>query len=292
MAFMRYPELYSIRAMLRLLSCAALAALIAGDFPIVGRAQETSPSGAIGGRDLRGIVADGVIRVAITKFDIPPFHQRRLDGTLFGKDIDFINKLGLALNIKIAIVDDGTSFDSVVDAIANGRADIGVSKLSQSYRRVINVRFSDPYVTFHHAILFDRAIIARDAKGEAPDEALRNFRGRIGVIGASVYVDFATKNYPAAQIVEFSGWDETIRALQDHKVDMVYRDEFEVRRILKLNPAIHIQFGAAIVADQVSFLSVAICDSCTKLQEFVNYFIAQNRNDYTIDGLLSDSPKD
>ena len=278
--------------MLRILNCIVLAALIAGFFPFIGRAQEASILESPGGRDLRRIVADGVIRVAMTKFDIPPFHQRRPDGTLYGKDIDFINKLALALNIKVAIFDDSTSFDGVVEAVANGRADIGVSKLSQSYRRLVNVRFSDPYVTFRHAILFEREIIARDSRGGAPDGALRNFRGRVGVIGASVYVDFATKNYPAAQIVEFSGWDETIRALQEHKVDMVYRDEFEVRRILKLNPAIHIQFGAAIVADQVSFLSVAICDSCTKLQEFVNYFIAQNRNYYIIDGLLNNSPKD
>jgi hypothetical protein len=166
--------------MRRVLLCVTLAALIGGVFPSGGLAQPTSPSGAAGGRDLRGIMADGVLRVAMTKFDIPPFHQRRPDGTLFGKDIDFVTKLALALNIKTKIVDDGRTFDDVVDDVASGRADIAVSKLSQTYRRVLNVRFSEPYVTLHHAFLFNRAMIAQEAKGAAPEEALRNFRGRIG----------------------------------------------------------------------------------------------------------------
>jgi polar amino acid transport system substrate-binding protein len=239
------------------------------------------------GSDLAAIKAKGNLRIAITSFDIPPFHIRRPDGTFVGKDIDFARELADALKVSVTFLDKPSTFDAVVTAVANGEADIGLSKLSQTYDRVSFVRFSDPYVTLRHALLYNRATISRLANGGAPENALRDFQGRIGVIGASAYVDFATANYPKAKILQFPSWDATIDALKVGDVDGVYRDEFEVRSVLIHDPALHIQFGAAIIADRRSFLAMAICDSCVKLTEFINYFIAQHPRTYTLDDLLS-----
>ena len=48
----------------------------------------------------------------------------------------------------------------MVDDVAQGRADIGISKLSQTYYRLIRVRFSEPYITLSHALLFERAAVS------------------------------------------------------------------------------------------------------------------------------------
>jgi polar amino acid transport system substrate-binding protein len=162
-----------------------------------------------------------------------------------------------------------------------------LSKLSQTYDRVAYVRFSEPYVTLRHALLYNRAVISAAANGASPEEALRNFDGKIGVIGASAYVDFATADYPKAKIVPFPTWDATIDALKSGKVDVVYRDEFEVRSVLIHDPAIHIEYGAAVIADRRSFLAMAICNTCVKLEEFINYFIAQHPRTYSLDELLT-----
>jgi polar amino acid transport system substrate-binding protein len=236
--------------------------------------------------DLRSIKSKGELRIAITHFDIPPFHMRRSDGTFYGKDIDLARDLGDALKAKIVFVDDPPTFDAVVDAVATGRADIGLSKLSQTYDRLAGVRFSEPYLTLQHALLYNRAVISRAANGGPPTEVLRDFTGNIGVIGASAYVDFAIANYPKAKILEFPSWKATIEALKNGKVDVVYRDEFEVRSVLIHDPAMNVQFGAAVLSDRRSFLTVAICDTCAKLQEFINYFIAQHPRAYSLDELL------
>jgi len=238
-------------------------------------------------RDLQSIKACGVLRIAITHFDIPPFHMRRSDGTFIGKDIEFAQKLGDALNVKINFVDSPPSFDAVVPAIAENRADIGLSKLSQTYERLAYVHFSAPYVTLRHALLYNRATISRLSNRRSPEGALRDFRGNIGVIGASAYVDFAQANYPKANVVQFPTWEATIEALKSGKIDIVYRDEFEIRSALIHDPAIHIEFGAAVIADRRSFLTMAICDSCLKLEEFINYFIAQHAGFYSLDDLLT-----
>jgi len=243
-------------------------------------------------KDLKSIKANGILRIAITHFDIPPFHVRRHDGTFAGKDIEFAQELADALKVKTVFVDSPPTFDAVVTTIAQQQADIGLSKLSQTYDRLAYVHFSEPYVTLRHALLYNRAVISRLANGGAPEDALRNFRGNIGVIGASAYVDFATASYPKAQIVPFPSWEATIAGLKTGTVDAAYRDEFEIRSLLIHDPAIHVEFGAAIIADRRSFLTMAICDSCAKLEEFVNYFIAQHNRAYVLDDLLTASYKE
>jgi ABC-type amino acid transport substrate-binding protein len=99
-------------------------------------------------------------------------------------------------------------------------------------------------------------------------------------------VDFASRNFPNATVVEARNWDTAIENLLSGRVDVLYRDEFEIRRVLKHKPALNVQYGSAAIVDQNALLSIAICDTCSKLQEFINYHIAVNRGLFTLKGLL------
>ena len=189
-------------------------------------AQEalSQPTGA---RDLQSIIDAKLLRVAVTRFDLPSFHTHRPDGTLVGAEIEIAQQIAQALGVRVEFIEDADTFDAVVDLVATGRADIGISKLSQTYRRLQRVRFSEPYVTLRHALLFNRAAIAREANGRPPAAVLQRYHGRIGVIAASAYVDFAKANFPEATVVEARTWDDVVASLLAGKVDAIYRDEFE-----------------------------------------------------------------
>jgi polar amino acid transport system substrate-binding protein len=202
-------------------------------------------------------------------------------------EIELARQIATALGIKVEFVDTAQSFNGVVDLIDAGKADIGISKLSQTHARLRRVRFSQPYVTLRHAFLFDRAAISARSSGRPPEDVLRPFDGRIGVIRGSSYVDFAKANFPRAQVVEMKDWDTAIATLLDHGVDAIYRDEFEIRRILKGRPSLNVNFGAAIMLDQKDVLSVAICDSCVKLQEFINFHLSRPQAMFAIRTLLA-----
>jgi polar amino acid transport system substrate-binding protein len=225
--------------------------------------------------------------VAMTRFDLPGFHARGPDGTVIGAEIDLAEQIGDALSVKVEFIDVANSFDAVVDEVAAEQADIGISKLSQTYHRLQRVRFSEPYVTLRHALLFNRAVIAQDPERRPPAAVLQRFGGRLGVIGGSAYVDFAKANFPAAEVVEAHTWDDVIASLLTGKVDAIYRDEFEIRRIVKNNPALNVKFGTAAMVDQNALLSIAICDTCSKLQELINYHLAQTKGLLTLDALLA-----
>jgi polar amino acid transport system substrate-binding protein len=242
--------------------------------------QSTAP------RDLQSIIDANRLRVAVTRFNLPSFHTHRSDGTLVGAEIEMAQQIGRALGVAVEFIEDADSFDAVVDLVAAARADIGISKLSQTYRRLHRVRFSEPYVTLRHALLFNRAAIAREANGRPPAAVLRRYNGRIGVIAASAYVDFAKANFPEAIVVEERTWDDAVASLLAGQVEAIYRDEFEIRRIVKISPALNVQFGTAAIIDQNALLSIAICDTCSKLQELINYHLAQTKNNITLKTLL------
>ena len=247
-------------------------------------AAEAEPTGP---KDSQAIIARGIIRVAITKFDLPAFHWRDAKGELAGPEIDLARVIGRLLKVGVEFIDDCSTFDAVVDAVATGRADIGLSKLSQTPYRVLRVRFSNPYLTLRQAFLFDRVYVGAQAAGRPPEEVLRKFSGTLGVIAKSEYVDFAQRNFPDAQISELQTWDDSVESLTNGRVDAIYRDEFEVRRVLKINPSLNVRFGSAAFTDLKSFLSIAICDTCLRLQEFINYQIAENRVPFALPRLLA-----
>ena len=243
-----------------------------------------SPTAA---RDLRSIIDTKVLRVAVTSFDLPAFHAHQSDGRLIGAEIEMAQQIAQALGVRVEFIENANSFDAVVDLVATGSADIGISKLSQTYARLRHVRFSNPYITLRQAMLFDRAAIARDANGQPPAAALQKFHGRIGLTAHSAYVEFAKANFPAATLVEAGTWEDVIESLLAGKVDVIYRDEFEIRRILKNRPTLNVRFGPAAIIDQYALLSIAICDTCSKLQEFINYHLGRNKNKFTLKALLN-----
>ena len=237
-------------------------------------------------RDLQSIIDAKRLRVTVTRFDLPSFHTHRPDGTLVGAEIELAQQIGRALGVAVEFIEDADLFDAVVDLVASARADIGISKLSQTYRRLHRVRFSEPYVTLRHALLFNRAAIAREANGRPPAAVLQRYHGRIGLIAASAYVDFAKANFPEAIVVEERTWDDVVASLLAGQVEAIYRDEFEIRRIVKISPALNVQFGTAAIIDQNALLSIAICDTCSKLQELINYHLVRTKNNITLKTLL------
>lgn len=149
------------------------------------------------------------------------------------------------------------------------------------------VQFSTPYLTLRHALLYDRAAVARLSASLPPEEGLRRFQGTIGAIRGTSYVDFGRRNFAAAHIVELPNWDAAIEALLEHRVDALYRDEFEILRTLQSRPSLNVIAGAAILTDQKDFLSIAMCSGCPKLERFVDHHLTQIQGTFTVRRLVA-----
>src|SRR6266436_7639121 len=128
--------------MLRRRALFAYAAALAASAAAPVSAQErASPRRA---PDMQRVFDRGRLVVAVAGFAAPPFVTIGGDGALGGHDIALAQGMAGAIGLPVAFDRDATTFDDIVDKVARGAADLGVSRLSATLARATLVRFSRP----------------------------------------------------------------------------------------------------------------------------------------------------
>ena len=182
--------------------------------------------------DIARIFNRGELVVAMLGVDTPPFFYMK-DGKLTGLEVDMAEDIGRALKVSVRFNRDAKSFNDVVDIVARGEADAGISKLSRTLARAQVVQFSDPYLSLKHALVLNRVSFAQLALDRPVPEVVRGYKGTIGVIAKSSFADFATQSFPKATLKAYPSWADVVKAVRSGEVSAAYRDEFEIKRLLQ-----------------------------------------------------------
>ncbi len=226
--------------------------------------------------DIQRIVAHGELRVAMPAFDTPPFFRRDGDG-MSGIDVDIARGLAEELGVPVRFLRQAGSFNEVIDSVARGEADLAVCKLSRTLARARLVRFSEPYLSTRHALLLNRLAFAHYAQGAELATTIRQFSGPLGVIRNSAFADRAPRSFPKARIVAFEQWGELIAALEAGRIIAAYRDELEMQRLLRQQPALALTLRLVAFTDTQDKLSVALPYDAPQLLALVNLYLAQRQ---------------
>lgn len=256
--------------------------------PPAGRAQNPTvraPRGDLVAADIAAILHRGELVVAMAATDAPPFFHVK-DQRLVGSDVRMAEQLAIELGVRLRIDRSPRTFNEVVEFVARGDADLGISKLSHTLARAVSVHFSDPYLTLNHALLLNRVEFAGLLRERTIARAIRNFNGSLGVIAKSSFADFAPRHFPQARIVSYPSWEAVIEAVRRGQVTGAYRDEFEVRRVLQDDPGLVLTLRTVILKDLTDALAVAVGVRNATLLAFVNKFIAQRVERLTVDSVL------
>ena len=96
--------------------------------------------------DVRRIISRGVLVVSMPKTDNAPFYYEQ-HGQMQGLEVDIVRGFAKELGVQTRFYRNAKNQDEVIDVIAHGEADIGIGKLSRTFKRASKVRFSDPYLT-------------------------------------------------------------------------------------------------------------------------------------------------
>lgn len=235
--------------------------------------------------DIRRIFERGELVVAMPSSDLPPFFFNR-DGKLQGVDVETAQELAKALGTKIRFDRKAASFDEVVDMVARGEADLGIAKLSRTLPRSLRVRFSDPYLVLHHAMLINRLRLAALTVGKDAELVIKHFPGVIGVRSRTSYVMFAAEYFPGARIVEYQDWDVAVRAVKAGQIDALYRDELEVKSELQADPRNALLLKPVVFTDTRDSIAIALPPDSHALLSFINLYLAQRPKALDIETLL------
>ena len=224
--------------------------------PGVSTVPATSPD--LRAPDIRAILDRGELIVAMTAGDQPPFYYVGPDGQLAGLDATLARDIASRLGVKVSFNRSPKSFNEVVELVAQGGADVAISKLSRTLARAQMVRFTRPYVTFRHAMLFNRLRLAQHTPEEALPQLLRGLKGNVGVIGQSSYEGFLSQYFPNATAVSFTSWDEALAAVFAGTVLAVYRDELEIQKINQSRKDASLTLKTVIYKDMKDYIAMAV----------------------------------
>lgn len=244
------------------------------------------PDGRLLAPDIARIVTRGELIVAMLGVDTPPFFYEK-KGELVGLEVDLARAIGKELGVKVRFNREARTFNAVVDIIARGEADMAISKLSRTLARTQVISFSQPYLTLNHALILNRVKFAQYAKDKPLPQVIRNFTGSIGVIAKSSFSDYAQRNFPKAKVQEYPGWGDVLKALEKGEVIGAYRDEFEVKRILKADPTASLVLRTVTLKDLEDTLGIAVGITDKVLLAFVNEYLTQRTDKLTTEKVLA-----
>jgi hypothetical protein len=243
------------------------------------------PSGRMVAADIARIMNRGELIVALLEGDTPPFVLVK-NGVVSGVDIDLMRLVAVELNVPIRFDRSAKTYDEVVQMVASGRADLGVSKLARTLKRAQSVRFSNPYLRLDHALLINRLAFAHLALGQSVPLAVRDFKGSIGVLGGSSYEEFAKRNFPQATVVPYPSWPLLVAAAQKGEVVAAYRDAIEVSTAMKADPSLALTMRTVRFTDLHSSICVVVGPRDNMLLAFVNEVLANQTVPLTVTALL------
>lgn len=230
--------------------------------------------------------------VALHSIDQPPFFFVSKDNELIGLDVDIAKGIAESLGVEAEFNREAKAFNDLVDIVDRGEADLAISKLSRTLKRARIINYSTPYIVFRQALLVNRLELAK--KAPSNDDIvpfIRDFTGKLGVITNSSYVNYARKNFPRATIVELNTWDEVVNAVFTGEVLAGYRDEMEIKKIIRSRDDAALKVKSVIIKDEKDPIAIAVKREHLQLLHWINQYLENQNLNLTAEVLLDRYPQ-
>ena len=99
---------------------------------------------------------------------------------------------------------------------------------------------------------------------------------RLGFIANSAYDTYAQRYFPNAKRIGYKNWAECKKALFDGKVDGIYRDATEIKKIVYQIPSLSLDYVPVLFEDVIDQKSIyTSTDAEVQIGSVLNYFLSR-----------------
>ncbi|WP_160299509.1 substrate-binding periplasmic protein [Leptolyngbya iicbica] len=238
--------------------------------------------------DIQRIMDRGKLIVAVLGTSNAPFFMADDNGQAAGLDIQLAQALADQLGVDLELNRSPDTFNAVVDTVYYRGADMAISKISRTMKRAVRVRFSHPYLTMRQGLLINRLLLAQQTNSDNVIETIRELTGDVGVIKGSSYVGFLQQKFPQATIVELESWEDIVTAVSQGEILAGYRDELEIKKVVKTKPDAALQLKTAVLTDTQDALAMVFPWESTHLLAFADQYLDTLDAEYTVDSILEE----
>lgn len=227
-----------------------------GNSPQDGTSMETGISHS--SPVLYRIMQNNTLRVAMFQHDRPPFFYTDQAGELQGSDVDLAQGIADTLGVNLIFDRSAQSFDEVIQQVADGRADLAVSKVSITLPRALKVLYTDPYLVLNQALLINRIQLAKTGKEKRdPVELVNQFHTPVGVMKGTSYVTYAKDLLSGADIKPYEDPAQMMADVESGKLFACFYDENEVKKYIYEKPERSIMLQIAILQNRKDPIAMA-----------------------------------
>ena len=196
-----------------------------------------------------------------------------------GSDIDIVRNLAKNIGVRAVFDRESNSYNGLLKRTGNDEFDLTIGKLSTFYKRMQDAHPHE-YMQFRHALLANRKKISK-LQGHIPDNKLApillSSGIKIGVITDSSYVQFASDLFPSAITLTFDDWDSCKTALLEKKVDAIYRDATEVKKIVYEEPNLSLDYVPILFDDKIDHISMYVSSKINPdISPMLDFYISQD----------------
>lgn len=209
--------------------------------------------------------------VMVTEAGFAPYEYYE-NGEIVGVDVDIAKKIAKELGKELVIKD--IAFDSIINEVRTGKADIGAAGISYSDERAKKVDFSINYSVSKQVVI---------VKNDSFINSINDINDKkIAVQLGSVADTYVTENYKNAEIIRQKKYLAAIEDLKVGKVDLVVMDELPAKEIIEKNSGIKILDGE-LTSDSYGMI---VKKGNTELLETVNKVLNRLSSDGSIDNFI------
>ena len=238
-----------------------------------------NPSYAVEIEYYQKILDRGYFNVGIPPYDTPPYYYYdKKTKKMEGIDIDIVRKFANNIGVEAVFDKDSDTYNGLLKRTGAGEFDLTIGKLSTFYKRMEDAHPHE-YMTFRHALLANRRVISK-IQGQIPNEkltpVLTSSNIKIGFIEDSSYGEFASQLFPNATKMGLKDWESCKKALIDKKVDAIYRDATEVKKIVYEEPNLSLDFVPILFDDKLDHISMYVSSKVNPdLSPMLDYYITK-----------------
>ena len=208
--------------------------------------------------------------VVATNAAFEPFEYKEDDGSYAGFDMEMAQYIADKLGQELVV--ENMEFNSVITAVASGKADVGIACITITDERKKSVSFTNPYYSTSQSI-----IVAADSDIASVDDLNGKKIGvQLGTTG-----DLFAGDYVDAEIAQYNTGTEAGMDLANGKIDAIVIDGDPAKKIAS-------SLGLKVLPEPLTDEQIGMCvnKGDSALLEQINKAVEDMKADGTYDKLL------
>ncbi|MET3589023.1 polar amino acid transport system substrate-binding protein [Bartonella silvatica] len=231
----------------------------------------------------------GITRLRfVTTFDFPPFNFLDQTGHLAGYHIDLLRAICSKLNLNNLCEVEVVPWEELVNHVKDGNAEVIIAGLKETIKTHQDLVFTKSYLRFPARFVASQFVVSQLVNlDESISDKLTYLSS--GVLLKSVHEKLFHSYFPEAKWQGFKDRAELYKALEDHKVDLIFDDGFALSLWLndpKSADCCHF-IGGAYMAPQLlgQGMRLAVAKKNEKLIGILNYALKSLEEDGKLEEL-------